>query len=73
MSYQEFVSNASEPKLADSRRNWDDENMGRQRTKRQSPGRQSLCQANFQYITPKAALNSQGKIFLMEFQMYRLN
>lgn len=33
---------------------------GRSRLKRQSPGRESLCQANFQYITPQAALNSQG-------------
>lgn len=30
------------------------------RVRRQSPGRQSLCQTNFQFITPKAALNSQG-------------
>lgn len=32
------------------------------RVRRQSPGRQSLCQTNFQFITPKAALNSQGKL-----------
>lgn len=30
------------------------------RVRRQSPGRQSLCQTNSQFILPKAALNSQG-------------
>lgn len=30
------------------------------RVRRQSPGRQGLCQTNSQFIIPKAALNSQG-------------
>lgn len=30
------------------------------RRKRQSAGRESLCEATYQYITPQAALNSQG-------------
>lgn len=30
------------------------------RIKRQSPGREQLCQTTYQYITPQAALNSQG-------------
>lgn len=30
------------------------------RAKRQSAGREQLCQTTFQYITPQAALNSQG-------------
>lgn len=33
------------------------------RSKRQSTGRrEQLCQTTYQYITPQAALNSQGKI-----------
>lgn len=31
-----------------------------QRVKRQSTGREELCQTNYQYITPQAALSSQG-------------
>lgn len=31
------------------------------RIKRQSAGREQLCQTTYQYITPQAALNSQGK------------
>lgn len=39
------------------------------RVKRQSPGRQQLCQTNYQYITPQAALNSQGAInFIVLYQ-----
>lgn len=30
------------------------------RAKRQSAGREQLCQATYQYVTPQAALNSQG-------------
>lgn len=30
------------------------------RNKRQSSGREQLCQTTYQYITPQAALNSQG-------------
>lgn len=30
------------------------------RPKRQSPGRMELCETNYQYVTPQAALNSQG-------------
>lgn len=33
------------------------------RIKRQSPGREQLCQTTYQYITPQAALNSQGKLY----------
>lgn len=33
----------------------------KKRTKRQSPGRQTLCQVNSQFVTPQAALNSRGK------------
>lgn len=32
------------------------------RAKRQSAGREQLCQTTYQYITPQAALNSQGRI-----------
>ncbi|XP_037719309.1 protein spaetzle 5 [Drosophila subpulchrella] len=32
----------------------------RSRTKRQSPGRSTLCQTTSQFITPQAALNSRG-------------
>ncbi|XP_020809778.1 protein spaetzle 5 [Drosophila serrata] len=32
----------------------------RRRTKRQSPGRSTLCQTTSQFITPQAALNSRG-------------
>lgn len=35
------------------------------RMKRETFGRQSLCQTNFQFITPKAALNAQGNLILM--------
>ncbi|XP_031640221.1 protein spaetzle 5 isoform X1 [Contarinia nasturtii] len=31
------------------------------RTKRQSTGREQLCQTTYQYVTPQAALNSQGQ------------
>lgn len=31
------------------------------RNKRQSAGRESLCETTYQYITPQAALNSQGR------------
>ncbi|XP_017096403.2 protein spaetzle 5 [Drosophila bipectinata] len=34
--------------------------MKRSRTKRQSPGRSTLCQTTSQFITPQAALNSRG-------------
>lgn len=37
-----------------------DSNSGH-RIKRQSAGREQLCQTTYQYITPQAALNSQGK------------
>lgn len=30
------------------------------RKKRQSAGREQLCQTTYQYITPQAGLNSQG-------------
>ena len=30
------------------------------RQKRQSPGREALCQVSTQFITPQAALNSRG-------------
>lgn len=36
-----------------------DPNFGH-RIKRQSTGREQLCQTTYQYITPQAALNSQG-------------
>lgn len=39
------------------------------RSKRQSAGREQLCQTTYQYITPQAALNSQGRIFV--FLKYR--
>lgn len=32
------------------------------RNKRQSSGREQLCQTTYQYITPQAALNSQGNL-----------
>lgn len=34
------------------------------RTKRQSPGRNSLCETRTQFIQPQAALNNKGKIFI---------
>lgn len=36
--------------------------LNNRRAKRQSTGREQLCQTTYQYITPQAALNSQGKI-----------
>lgn len=36
------------------------------RGKRQSAGREQLCQTTYQYITPQAALNSQGRILNSE-------
>lgn len=36
---------------------------GSHRIKRQSAGREQLCQTTYQYITPQAALNSQGNAF----------
>lgn len=38
------------------------------RTKRQSSGREQLCQTTYQYITPQAALNSQGKLYYFRFK-----
>ncbi|KAH8305574.1 hypothetical protein KR059_001861 [Drosophila kikkawai] len=35
-------------------------NQLKKRTKRQSPGRSTLCQTTSQFITPQAALNSRG-------------
>lgn len=32
----------------------------RTRTKRQSNGREALCQVNTQFVTPQAALNNRG-------------
>lgn len=34
------------------------------RNKRQSSGREQLCQTTYQYITPQAALNSQGNLWI---------
>lgn len=34
------------------------------RTKRQSPGRETLCKTSSQFITPQAALNNKGEIEL---------
>lgn len=42
-----------------------DRRSSSQRTKRQSSGREELCQTNYQYITPQAALNSQGALIIL--------
>lgn len=47
-----------------SKENGFDDGKTNYRLKRQSPGRMELCETNFQYVTPQAALNSQGKIQL---------
>lgn len=36
-----------------------------QRVKRQSTEREELCQTNYQYITPQAALSSQGALMIL--------
>lgn len=61
------MANTSTPKSVDGEHSAQLDERNQHRAKRQSPGRQSLCQANFQYITPKAALNSQGKQHFMFF------
>lgn len=40
-----------------------DDDESKKRSKRQSPGREALCQVNSQFVTPQAALNSRGKFF----------
>lgn len=41
--------------------------VAQRRSKRQSPGRQTLCQVNSQFVTPQAALNSRGKNLIVFF------
>lgn len=38
------------------------------RTKRQSAGRNALCETRTQFIQPQAALNNKGKFFLKNFR-----
>ncbi|XP_055318359.1 protein spaetzle 5 isoform X2 [Sitodiplosis mosellana] len=46
--------------LNDRQTNSTDSQQTNRRPKRQSAGREQLCQTTYQYITPQAALNSQG-------------
>lgn len=42
-----------------------DDHISNRRAKRQNADRQQLCQTTYQYITPQAALNSQGEHYIL--------
>lgn len=54
-----FLRDFSQNEQEESHANNDDES--KKRAKRQSPGREALCQVSSQFVTPQAALNSRGK------------